>query len=324
MPIQPRINIHKVRLDRDFSIVSNADAQNSKLSFGARGLLTYLLSLPETWEIRCDQLQANGGIGLRALRRLIHELVAAGHLHRFALPGYAPGRFGGSRWQVFASPSDLAAILADENRPGGFAPVGKRADVQKGHIRDKEIEKEDKEEKNPHRAAPVRTHAPFQSASIKPESTKAIPPKSRIPTEHEARAFACQKGGISEAAFVKFWRLNEAQGWRTPDAVGKLRPIRDWRKALLSFSKAHRKLPTNLAYKGNNDIFHAYMKANLTETEREYVGPWIDRTKANGWKIKNKVTGAMEPIHDWHKACAEFCRECESAGINPDTMKGAV
>jgi hypothetical protein len=316
------ITIHRAKPKTAFAMVPNAIAQNEALSLGARGLLVYLLSLPVTWEIRMDHLMSHAKVGTHALRAMMRELARAGHVHRFAILGGAPGQFVGSRWHVFADPAELAALLADPDRPCGFLTVGKPADVQKGRIGEKDTEKKDQKDKTARPGVgPVGLNESDFKLSPAPAKARSAPRPPPVPTEAEARAYA-KAHRISSPAVTKFWRLNEAASWRTKDIAGRMKPIRDWRKALDAFAEGDAKLPTYIPYPGTNDEFHAWMKANLTEEQRQYVGPWIERSKRDGWKIKNKTTGLMEPVRDWHAACKTFCERCDADGIYPWTMAG--
>jgi hypothetical protein len=76
--------IERVPAERDFTIIRNQTLQNSNLSFGARGLLSYLLSLPKGWKVpKADDLTKYSTDGREKIYSLIRELMRAGHFHRF-------------------------------------------------------------------------------------------------------------------------------------------------------------------------------------------------------------------------------------------------
>lgn len=60
--------------------LSRATAQDSRLSWEARGVLTYLLSKPNGWEWQESDLIANGPDGKHVIRRVLKELKDAGYL----------------------------------------------------------------------------------------------------------------------------------------------------------------------------------------------------------------------------------------------------
>src|SRR5438105_4715174 len=65
-----------------FAIVPNLIFDDPNLSFSAKGLLAYLLSLPPDWEVRHDQLQRKLAIGRKLLEKAFKELVGVGYVVR--------------------------------------------------------------------------------------------------------------------------------------------------------------------------------------------------------------------------------------------------
>jgi hypothetical protein len=55
-------------------------AQDSRLSFESRGLIAYLLSKPDHWEINKDDLMREGDIGRTKMKRIIDELTQARYM----------------------------------------------------------------------------------------------------------------------------------------------------------------------------------------------------------------------------------------------------
>jgi|GEM_PF-4596143 len=69
--------------DRErYTIVSNVALEDDRLSWEARGLLAYLLSKPDTWEVYTKQLVQAGPAGRVKIRRILRELEAAGYIRR--------------------------------------------------------------------------------------------------------------------------------------------------------------------------------------------------------------------------------------------------
>lgn len=74
------ITIRKGRYTEKFVTLPNTLAQDRNLSFEARGLLAYLLSKPENWEIRETDLKNEGTCGSHRVRRILKELIAANYI----------------------------------------------------------------------------------------------------------------------------------------------------------------------------------------------------------------------------------------------------
>lgn len=64
----------------NYAMVHNTLAQDSALSFNARGLALYLLSLPKNWKIRLENVAQNGGICVNSVKKYLKELKEAGYL----------------------------------------------------------------------------------------------------------------------------------------------------------------------------------------------------------------------------------------------------
>ena len=70
------------KLQKNFTIADNRIMQNNRLSFEARGLYFYMLSLPDGWEFSEARIAKNGGIGLDKCKRILKELFEIGLVKR--------------------------------------------------------------------------------------------------------------------------------------------------------------------------------------------------------------------------------------------------
>lgn len=117
--LTPETVVRIQRHERDFLTVSNATVQDERLTWAARGLLVYLLSLPPDWEIRVSHLQKQGGAGRDVVRRLLRELQEHGYasgVGRESQDRGERGRFGPTEIRVYESPS-LNPFFAEEDAP---------------------------------------------------------------------------------------------------------------------------------------------------------------------------------------------------------------
>ena len=71
---QDRIHIHKRSKYENCVLTGNEMAQDSRLTWAARGLLLYMLSLPADWNLREDHLVRQSPKGRDHLRGLLCEL----------------------------------------------------------------------------------------------------------------------------------------------------------------------------------------------------------------------------------------------------------
>src|ERR1700687_1181971 len=97
MEIHNSATIHRVNFENHFTILHNSAAENPRLSWGAKGLLWYLLSRPKNWNVKvhhlakiyCGELRGNGK---EAIWSLLNELKSEGYL-QYTKSRDAKGRF---------------------------------------------------------------------------------------------------------------------------------------------------------------------------------------------------------------------------------------
>jgi hypothetical protein len=77
------MQIHRTRHDRDFTVVPHGIARNRNLSFTARGLLGYLISLPNGFKEDVKTLaDRNPVVGRKGIENAIDELIAERYYFR--------------------------------------------------------------------------------------------------------------------------------------------------------------------------------------------------------------------------------------------------
>jgi hypothetical protein len=110
-----------------YVVLDRATVQDARLSWAARGLLAYLLSLPADWTIRVAHLQQQGGVGRDALRGILRELQSFGYLSGF---GKGEQRNGGKidhELRVYESPRlnpyFLSAAAPTPENPASAQPT---------------------------------------------------------------------------------------------------------------------------------------------------------------------------------------------------------
>ena len=77
--------ILRVNKTENYFKVANTVFNNRNLSWEARGLMGYLLSKPDNWQVRLHDLLHHGPAGQHKISRMLRELDAAGYMmrHRF-------------------------------------------------------------------------------------------------------------------------------------------------------------------------------------------------------------------------------------------------
>ncbi|MDR0525032.1 MAG: hypothetical protein LBG90_04085 [Spirochaetaceae bacterium] len=72
--------IIKRKHENDYTILSNGMLQDAGVSFAARGLLAYMLSLPADWNVYEKELQRHTTDGRTAIHTAMRELMQAGYV----------------------------------------------------------------------------------------------------------------------------------------------------------------------------------------------------------------------------------------------------
>lgn len=176
--------IFRRKLERDFTVVPNALLNDITIGIDSRGLLCYLLSKPEDWEVFDYDLEDVCQCGRDRVKRMLSELKRTGYLRRERV------RAGGGKFKyvtaVFDIPQPLPCFpLAAE--PSTAEPSTENTVA---HIRRQrtELPKTEKEETLRSVSAPATPDA-LPAAPVLNGATKNGATKPRAGTQSEWREF---------------------------------------------------------------------------------------------------------------------------------------
>ncbi|HCE6135909.1 TPA: replication protein [Legionella pneumophila] len=96
------LRIHKKQ--HNFVILDKTCLHDKSLSWGAKGLHAYLISLPDNWKVRVSDLKERARNGRDAVRGLLSELEQAGYIQKATCRDETNGRFGGIEYLVLEIP----------------------------------------------------------------------------------------------------------------------------------------------------------------------------------------------------------------------------
>ena len=95
--------VFRVERTRDYTVMSNFHLKDMNLSLKAKGLLSMMLSLPETWNYTTRGLAAICKEGVDAIGSAVRELEAAGYIVRRLLRGEG-GRIADTEYVIYEQP----------------------------------------------------------------------------------------------------------------------------------------------------------------------------------------------------------------------------
>jgi hypothetical protein len=102
--MQPPVYVHKNLRHGAYTSVPNQAIQNQSLSWAARGLLAYMLTMPGDWQLNEKDLIGRAPTGRDHLRSIVRELEATGHLTRTPIRG-RDGKLFRMVWEVWDLPA---------------------------------------------------------------------------------------------------------------------------------------------------------------------------------------------------------------------------
>ena len=74
------MSVFRVEKNNNYTVMSNYHLRDKNLSYKAKGLLSFMLSLPENWDYSMNGLVAISKEGIKAIRNILKELQEHGYL----------------------------------------------------------------------------------------------------------------------------------------------------------------------------------------------------------------------------------------------------
>ena len=73
---------YRIEKQSNYTVVDNEFIRDNRISFKAKGILLYLLSRPDNWQVYEADIVKQSSDGIRAVRSGIKELIDAGYIER--------------------------------------------------------------------------------------------------------------------------------------------------------------------------------------------------------------------------------------------------
>jgi len=181
-------SIFRQKLTRNFTTIPNDLLKNPELSWKAKGIHAYLLSLPETWIVRLNHLKSISTDGYDSTVAGVHELLDKKYLWRRPCCGENPG---GWEYYVYQYPQLEDPFRSGDSPtrdiPDSGKPVTNKDRLSKVNKEYKEnlLTSLKEEEENSAMASSStndKTSNGFQTSELfNQQPPAANPPKSRKP-----------------------------------------------------------------------------------------------------------------------------------------------
>jgi len=127
----------KKKFNNNFTIVNNQIIENKNLSWKAKGILIYLISRPDDWQVYIKDLINRACDGEKALRSGLKELEENGYLNK-KIERDSKGRFVKTIYYIYDTP--------EENK--NFYPIYQNRKVDKNTIKQPFSQKRNVEKRN--------------------------------------------------------------------------------------------------------------------------------------------------------------------------------
>lgn len=102
---------------QNFVILDKTCLSEAELSWGAKGLHAYLMSMPDNWQVQVAHLRKCSSNGRDAVRGFLSELEGAGYIKKSLSRDQDTGKFGGYEYLVLEipEPKETGIVPAPEN-----------------------------------------------------------------------------------------------------------------------------------------------------------------------------------------------------------------
>lgn len=197
------IKIKKGKYESDFTTVPNETFQRIDISWKAKGLLIYLLTLPDDWEIYKKDLSKRSSDGYSLTNSAFRELQDFGYIVEDG-EKRSEGMFSGKDYLVFPVPKTTTDSENQHRSPMTKINIG--TDGENQHLHN------------------IHSNTPYSRITKTKKTAKFVPPTLR-----EVEDFFKEKK-YSAAAAKKAFEYYDVAGWM--DSNGK--PVKNWKQKMIS------------------------------------------------------------------------------------------
>lgn len=209
-----------IRTDKkdNFTIADNGFIKDDRLSWQAKGLMTYLLSLPDDWDINLVELERHAKDGIHATRAAVRELQAAGYIKTDKIKH--KGRFAGVRYTVVECPPHDG--FPHTENPRAENPRAEKPRAEKPRAENRMLLNTN--------ILNTNILSTNNTKYLMTKEERAEKPRFIPPTSQQVRDYAQEKGLALDAdSFCDFY---QSKNW----LVGKAK-MKDWKAAARNWAR---------------------------------------------------------------------------------------
>ena len=104
-----------VKKENPFVMIDKSCLQDTRLSWKAKGLLSYLLSLPDDWRISLKEVQRHSSDGRESLASGMRELIKYGYASKEIIR--EQGKISAHIYQIYEDPIEVSNEISNPKKP---------------------------------------------------------------------------------------------------------------------------------------------------------------------------------------------------------------
>ena len=190
--VDDEMAVFRVEKNRGYTVMSNHHLRNKDLSLKAKGLLSQMLSLPESWDFTLKGLSLINREQIDAIRAAVRELEQAGYIVR-SRERDSQGRLRGADYIIYEQPQPVPDSPTLENptldNPTQEKPMLEKPTLENPMQLNKDIQKTDLPTKEKINTDLQSTHSiPILSPTPSPSDGEAAAPPERKRKETETQS----------------------------------------------------------------------------------------------------------------------------------------
>ena len=269
--------VFRVERTHNYTVMSNYHLRDKGLSLKAKGLLSLMLSLPETWDYTLSGLAKISLEGKDAIRATVVELEKAGYIQRHQTTG-KDGKFGSNEYIIREYPASHEPPLEG---PSSAQPLSENPSTVPPSAGATLTENPTQIKKDPVKKDPKIT----DSVSTESFPFPSSPPAATQPPEAKGRKRTKRSRmskGEMDAYREMIWENIDYEGFvrERPYDAGQL----DEMVELMVEAVCSTKETIRVA---GNDFPQAVVKSRLLKLDREHIVFVFDCLKENTTQVRN-------------------------------------